>query len=81
MTAGSENCEQWQNSLYGKRQLSFFFFLLFSPPHHFQMSMSQTHNGQGSVCPQVTPKIPTSTLSPPPPFFLCQQIWAEKFSL
>lgn len=81
MTAVSENCEWWQNSLYGKRQLkkvsSSFFFFNFSSPHHFQMSMSQTHNGQASVCPQVTPKTPTSTLF----FSLSQQIWAEKFSL
>lgn len=44
------------NSLDIKRQL------LFVSPHHFQMSMSEPHNGQGPVCPQVTPKIPTSTL-------------------
>lgn len=68
--------ELWpaENSLDIKRQL----FL--SPPHPFQMSMSKQHNGQGLVCPRVTPKIPTSTLF----FFfflllICQQIWAGKF--
>lgn len=62
MTAVSENCELWQNSLCGRRQLK---KVRFSPPHHFKMSMSQTHNGQSSVCPQVTPKIPTPTLFSP----------------
>lgn len=49
-----------------------------SPPHPFQMSMSEQHNGQGPACPRVTPEIPTSTLFPPL-LLICQHIWAGKF--
>lgn len=39
------------------------------PPWNFQTLMSQINNGQGSVCPQVTRKIPTPTLFFTPVYF------------
>lgn len=80
VVGGLSDCclkELWAvaNSLSGKRQIkkvSFFF------PHNFQMSMSENHNSQGSVCPQVTPKIPTSTLFFR--FFFVSKFGQESFS-
>lgn len=60
------------------------FFIFLNSFLSLTISKCQCHRptmGRGSVCPQVTLKIPTSTLFYPP-LFPCQQILAKKkFSL
>ena len=43
------------------------------------MSMSQTHNGQGSVCPQVTPKTTKSNSHLPPPLLSVSRFSQKSF--
>lgn len=85
MTAGSENCEQWQNSLYGKRQLrkvsfsfSFFFFTLFSPSPFPNVNVTDPQWAR--LCaPTSDSQNPNFNSSPPPPpFFFSVSKFGQK---